>query len=436
MWGYLSSKNAYKTEALDIYNGVETPYNDSGYTLLYQTYNFFANSSWKLDFGDGAVNSREIHFWEHPEYYSQIGTYNNKLEADHEDVNTIYVLKGGSFELPAYTLAAKDYYTVTGWNDGSSTYASGASYTLSATKTFQPVYTVNTYTVTYMDGETNISGSFASSYKSFTIDDSPLTLPATYDKDGYSFDGWYDNPGLTGNPITSVTAGANRTVYAKTTAGETVSITFAMNDGSEDTEILVKVKGADITTVVPVRGAYKFNGWYGNAGCIGDRVNVAPNADTTLYAKWTAMTVADIQADLLADINTVNKSSIVASDFYTTFSTNIVDVLKDSKLAKYQWLIEYIESKNIAADSKGNKRIKAAMNDLGYDYTYTGGSSVPGSLDEYCHKMMANDIHNFLTATNTKLHGGSDDYPPADFTSINSAELLAAAANYSYADLD
>ena len=432
LWGYLSQYNTYKNEVLHLYTDSEEEDDDSGYTLLYQLYNFFTNSSWKKDIEhSNSVNSREIRFWDHPEYYAQIGAYNNKLEANHEDANTIYVLKNSSFELPAYTLAEKDYYTVTGWNDGSSTYASGVSHTLSANKIFKPVYTANTYTVTYMDGETNISSSFASSYKSFTIESSALILPI-FEKDGYKFEGWYDNAGLTGSAITTIPEGShdNKVFYAKTTAGDTVSLILAMNDGSGDTDVLIKVKGDAITTV-PVRGAYIFNGWFDNAEGTGSAVTTVPNSDTTLYAKWTAMTVSSIRAVFLTDISDVHGSSVLAGDFYTTFNTNIVDTLKNSNLAKYQWLIEYIESKNTGTGS-GNKYIKGAMNDLGYAYTC---SSSP-VLDAYSNQMMANDIHNFLNAANAKSHGGSGTYyPPVDFTSINSDELLAAAAaaNFSYA---
>lgn len=236
LWEYLYSLNTtpYRNEIKDLAQDNAEVDNDNGYTILYVTYNFFFGGSWKVDIANESVNDREIRFWNHPEYYAQVGNYNNTIEADHENINTIYVLKGETFELPAYTLVEKDYYTVTGWNDGTSSYASGSSYTLSAPKIFQPIYTANTYTVTYMDGEANISELFASSYRSFTIESSALTLP-TYEKDGFVFEGWYDNAGFAGSAAATIPEGSheNKVFYAKTTESSNVSvnITYDLNGG-------------------------------------------------------------------------------------------------------------------------------------------------------------------------------------------------------------
>ena len=47
-------------------------------------------------------------------------------------------------------------------------------------------------------------------------------------------------------------------------------------------------------TYVPTREGYTFNGWYAEAGCTTSKTGVdgvfIPNANITLYAKWTAKT--------------------------------------------------------------------------------------------------------------------------------------------------
>ena len=46
--------------------------------------------------------------------------------------------------------------------------------------------------------------------------------------------------------------------------------------------------GATISnTPTTLRSGYSFAGWYTNANCTGDPVTVVPDANTTLYAKWT-----------------------------------------------------------------------------------------------------------------------------------------------------
>ena len=51
---------------------------------------------------------------------------------------------GTSITLPKNFTMYKEGYTLTGWNDGTNTYAAGASYTVTATKTLTAVYTQNT----------------------------------------------------------------------------------------------------------------------------------------------------------------------------------------------------------------------------------------------------------------------------------------------------
>ncbi len=67
------------------------------------------------------------------------------------------------------------------------------------------------YTITYYDGDTKITSFMKNSYKpneSFTLE--------TPKKDGKTFIGWYDNPELTGNPVTGITKDKfDKTFYAK-----------------------------------------------------------------------------------------------------------------------------------------------------------------------------------------------------------------------------
>ncbi|MBO1307008.1 InlB B-repeat-containing protein [Enterococcus sp. 669A] len=63
-------------------------------------------------------------------------------------------------------------------------------------------------------------------------------------KEGYTFAGWYDNAGLSGNPITSVTMTQNQVVYAKWTA-ESYQVALDLDGGTGDTNPLAATFGED-----------------------------------------------------------------------------------------------------------------------------------------------------------------------------------------------
>jgi uncharacterized repeat protein (TIGR02543 family) len=71
----------------------------------------------------------------------------------------------------------------------------------------------NVYDITYFDGESQVLGLI----DTYTYGVG-LTLP-TYTKDGYTFNGWYDNALFVGDPITSIGASEvdDKIFYAKTT---------------------------------------------------------------------------------------------------------------------------------------------------------------------------------------------------------------------------
>lgn len=294
MWEYLYSLNTtpYKAEIKDLAldNGSVT--DDSGYTILYVVYNFFANASWKVDIAGDSINDRELRFWSHPEYYTQLSTYNDKVKGNYIGANTKYVSKGGSYTLPEYTLVEKDYYTATGWNDGTNTYTSGESYTLSAEKVFTPVYTADTYTVTYMDGETNVTAQFDNSKKSYTYESAAITLP-TYEKPEYIFLGWYDNAELTGQAVTNIPTKShgNKTYYAKTIVNNfsEVGLTLNLNGGywfDYNADTIANLR-ANFRTDAKSKG----NSWdsvYGNAAAE-DAFNITSSILGTTVYKWDGL---------------------------------------------------------------------------------------------------------------------------------------------------
>ena len=183
---------------------------------------------------------------------------------------------------------------------------------------------------------------------------------------------------------------------------------------------------------VAVKDGATFAGWMDDQGNMVTSIPLADAPKTiTLKAKWVeSLTKADIFAEFLKDINAAAETTATAETFYDTFKENIVTVLgNDALKAKYKFLVEFAEAKNVAGDGKGNKRVKAAMNALGYDYAYTGSSSVPETPDNYANQMVANDIANLLLGANTKSHGGDGaSYPPADFSAAGAYDGFISKA--------
>ena len=196
-----------------------------GAHLISSIVGFFTGTNYSTGYGGFNYPSK------YNNVYPYVGTYNTTVYKDLS--NSTVLASGASYTLPA--IDAKTGYDITGWNDGSSNYLVGASYTINAKKTLSRVYTPINYTVTYMDGSSDISASFAASKKSFTIESAAITLP-TYEKPGYVFNGWYDNAGFEGDSIETIPAGSygNKIYYAKTTetSNVPVDITYDLNGGT------------------------------------------------------------------------------------------------------------------------------------------------------------------------------------------------------------
>ncbi len=156
--------------------------------------------------------------------------------------------------------------------------------------TYTITVTPKPQSITYKSGETTLTGLVPTQYTPGTVTDLPATATAPT---GYEFAGWYDNDGLTGDPVTAVPASAtdDLTFWANFTPIE-YPITY-MKDAITPLEGLVPatytiVSGATLpaTAVNPGKGFY---GWYLNSGCTGDAVTAIPAGETgprTFYALW------------------------------------------------------------------------------------------------------------------------------------------------------
>ncbi|MBN3490432.1 InlB B-repeat-containing protein [Acholeplasma equirhinis] len=158
----------------------------------------------------------------------QIANYNNSIM---KDLSTVELLpKGTQVTLPSsaelFTGYTNSNFTISG-----STVTFAANYTLNNIVSLRVNRTAINYSIQYFDGDDALS----LSPTSYTIASSEITLPIPV-KDGYSFEGWYDNPSFDGSPITKISTGStgNKVYHAKfeATGFSPVTITYQLNGGS------------------------------------------------------------------------------------------------------------------------------------------------------------------------------------------------------------
>lgn len=137
---------------------------------------------------------------------------------------------------------------------------------------------------------------------------------ATPVKEGYTFAGWYDNAGLTGEAVTTPVTG--KTYYAKWTKNK-YTVTLNNNGHGEQPAAMPPVEHGASVTDLPKKlsdstNEWVFTGWYTDAECTTEYKNEPITKATTLYAGWrkytnTSLTAKVSKSDYLvntpADVN-------------------------------------------------------------------------------------------------------------------------------------
>ena len=126
---------------------------------------------------------------------------------------------------------------------------------------------------------------------------STVTLHAL-EKLGYTFNGWYENAGFTGSPVTSFGPGASgdKAFHAKWGDGsgnpDQYAITYVNSVGGTavgGTNVDTYTVDSTVTLYPLAKTGYTFNGWYDNAGFTGSPVTTFGPGETgakTFYASW------------------------------------------------------------------------------------------------------------------------------------------------------
>lgn len=155
-------------------------------------------------------------------------------------------------------------------------------------------------------------------------------------KDYYTFNGWYDNVGLTGDPITSHSGDAPETYYAKfTPINYTLSYNLQGGSCNESTsDVIFTIESSTIT--LPAAGTMSRDGfdfveWNTRSDGTGDSIsNVLSGSheNITAYAIWAPL--APIEVELSSDdtrvLGLISPNKYVKSDFTAgrfSFNENI-----------------------------------------------------------------------------------------------------------------
>ena len=203
-----------------------------------------------------------------------------KLGNSSEDIQII-VKTGSEFTAPASDgLNRPDGNTGSYfmWLDGNgNSYEPGGSVPADVT-TLTVQWTAPTYAVTLHTNGGTINNGNVTEY-TYGVG---AALPTDVTRTGYTFKGWYDNEGLTGDPVTAIggTEMGNKEYWAKWEINQ-YTITVKLENGKADITI-TQDYGTPITAPAdPTREGYTFAGW--------DKAIPAtmPAENMTITAQWT-----------------------------------------------------------------------------------------------------------------------------------------------------
>lgn len=131
-----------------------------------------------------------------------------------------------------------------------------------------------------------------------TVDVGAEIILPTPTKDGYVFDGWYDNAAKTGTVYkNSTTVNADTTFYAKWTRGYNLTLDFDQGDYGGESSITFMVgvgkslldarwKGTALKDIQPAKDDVEFGAWFDENDNEINETSVMPGRDCTIKAKY------------------------------------------------------------------------------------------------------------------------------------------------------
>ncbi len=188
-------------------------------------------------------------------------------------------------------------------------------------------------------------------------------------KEGHMFLGWYNNPNLSGEKVTSVTGGCKlyASWYDLNAPAPTYTITYVLNGGTNSEDAPTQFTfGEGVALINPTKEGYTFVGWSTDAegNNMISSISALVNYDVTLYANWVEgeekiYTITYVYTDGSVPHRTPN---------------NVDEVIEYVLTSYYNWLkpnVDYATFKsNVTSDWINNK------NQNTYKFYKQGGKGV------------------------------------------------------------
>ena len=372
-------------------NGSGTQYTDG------QSYTFVANTNLYAQWGV-TVN------------YSSLGADTGTASRTTDLVDT------STLTLPTVGTMSKAGYTFGGWSNGVTTYTT--NYTPSANITLNPVWTPNTYTISFnkngpATGTVPGNQSWIESTTALTLSGNTGSLA----RDGYTFGGWATSASAPQTAITifsTTSTTLTQTLYAIWTP-ISYSITYNLNGGDSTlpTQSNLNIGQTFTTADKPTRSGYLFAGWSNGATIYSARATYTiSTSNVVLTAQWIALYtlhyILNGSGDTpAADTTTVGGTVLQLADTPTltgyTFAgwldnNNIVHraqsnftIIQDSNLIAQWTAITYSITYNTAGASSStptqsslsiNQRFNTADTPIRAGYRFTGWSDGTNTYGE------------------------------------------------------
>ena len=132
----------------------------------------------------------------------------------------------------------------------------------------------------------------------YTIESENLTLPIPQ-KNGYVFEGWYENALFAGNPISVISKGSfgQKTLYAKWSLQQ-YSISYYPLEGElkSANPASYNVLSGTIVLPSPTRSGYTFSGWYEDLKYTTKitKITAGSTGNRLAFAKWKKVSVGKV----------------------------------------------------------------------------------------------------------------------------------------------
>ena len=174
---------------------------------------------------------------------------------------------------------------------------------------------------------------------------------------GCNFLGWFDNPDMTGEPLTTLSVGYTGTVYAKWEG----IITWILNGGKYTGEgTLPTTVDADYTLPTAAemaRPAYVFGGWYEDAAFTGDALTtISANYTGVLHAKWIPACYVTWHPDHCHDVSNEDLWQLFMEDWNAWYKGEYAE--KKITETKFDQLITNAYGFTFPADKNADGSVK------------------------------------------------------------------------------